>query len=221
MLTAKNQEKRFWQNLFVAVCLCAVSTALIAAQSSNPTENVVLVRNARVADCESDRLVEATVLVSGGKMTLVEAANESAAGAVVIDGGGNILTLGTDGRIILRSEKENASFRYQPKSPEMDAAIALAAGELYENRAPIYPSDFVNSDCLSFRFGGGKFLGSNNLSSGQFKGKITGNTKDNLPPLCKDAAAKRANIEFVACATKRGGAAFVPVYDRIADFGER
>ena len=166
MLTVQNQEKRFRQNLFVAVCLCAVSTASIAAQSLNPTGNVVPVRNARAADFERDRLFEAMILVSVGK----------------------------------------------PKSPEVEAAIALAAGELYPTSS---------TDYLSFRFSVGNFGNSNDLGSGLFKRKITGNTKDNLTPLCKDEAASRANIDFVACATKRGGAAFVPVYDRIADFRER
>ena len=166
MLSANNQfyviprqiqAKRYRQNLLVALCLCAASMVLLAAQSSNPSGSVVLVRNARVIDRESLRLVETTVLVNGGKMTPVEASTPVPAGAAVIDGGGSVLTLGADGRIILRSDHEDTVF----------------------------------------------------------------NNSSDQPPLCNEEAAIRGDDDFVAWATKRGDAEFVPVYDRIASFNRQ
>ena len=114
----KQTEKSIRQNLFIAVWVCLAGVVLTPAQTS--TGSLVVIRNVRVADGESNRPVNATVLVSGGKITRVDADALLPVGAVEIDGGGNILTLGANGRIILRADANTAAFQNQPKPKDVN-----------------------------------------------------------------------------------------------------
>lgn len=72
-------------------------------------QNAVLVRNVRVADGSSGQLTLSNVLIAGGKISRVVDGALVPAGATVIDGGGCILTLGSDGQIILKRDGATAT----------------------------------------------------------------------------------------------------------------
>lgn len=75
--------------------LCCAASAV--AQTSG--QGGVLIRNVLVADGE--RTLKSDVLVSGGRLERVAEGAPAPAGAVVIDGGGSVLTLDADGGIKL------------------------------------------------------------------------------------------------------------------------
>jgi hypothetical protein len=89
----------------------------ITASGQSSQQGVVLIRNVRVADGEGNPLVAADVLVVGGHTSRVRAGTPTPAGAIVIDGGGNQLTLRADGQIMLtpvgsQSEATQPQVRY-------------------------------------------------------------------------------------------------------------
>ena len=73
--------------------------ATVSGQSAQ--QGAVLIRNVLVAEGEGRPLVLADVLIVGGKMSSVGKGFTAPAGAIVIDGRGNHLTLGADGQIRL------------------------------------------------------------------------------------------------------------------------
>jgi hypothetical protein len=89
--------KRIIGSFTLALTLLCVVTAL----GQTPPQNVVLIRNVMIADGEGGASVAADVLVVSGKLSRVNAGFSPPAGTVVIDGGGNTLTLADDGQIRL------------------------------------------------------------------------------------------------------------------------
>jgi hypothetical protein len=187
MLSAANQIyfkhlRRFGKWLepkaSVVFCCCLLGAASTFAQVSNPLGNVVLVRHARVADCESNKLFEATVLVKDGKMIRLDAATPVPSEAVVLDGGGGILTLAGDGKIILWSEKGNPFFAYQTNRPAIKVAIALAAGELYESLLEFDSPDRARFDCLP---ASGDFISPRYFNPSRFRKNMLDKFPENPP----------------------------------------
>ena len=80
----------------LCLLLCAVTVSGQSAQ-----QGTVLIRNVLVAEGEGKPFVFADVLIAGGKMSSVSKGSPAPAGATVIDGSGNRLTLGADGQIRL------------------------------------------------------------------------------------------------------------------------
>jgi hypothetical protein len=95
--------------------LCCATSAV----AQNSGQGGVLIRNVLVADGE--RTVKSDVMVSGGRLERVAEGAPAPAGAVVIDGGGNVLTLAADGGIKLSPVGNTA-----PASPLTVADAAYA-----------------------------------------------------------------------------------------------
>ncbi|HEY0460812.1 MAG TPA: hypothetical protein VGC97_16870 [Pyrinomonadaceae bacterium] len=204
MLSAINQiysrlveplKKRFGQSLFIALWFCLIGIASSAAQTSPSAGNVVLVQNVRVIDGKGGQLIDATVLISGGKMTLVTAALPAPAGAVVIDGGGNILILDASGKIILRSDAASAVLKYQPKPQNINPAIALAAGELDRNRSELYSPLPLNSDSVPAVIAKNTFSSRGNLDSRQTQTAIYGTNRKSLNKFSEEQTSQQTPPE--------------------------
>src|SRR5262245_41874495 len=87
--------------VFVLVGTPVLLSPLSVGQTT-PLQGVVLFRHVRVLD-KGNVAVDATVLVSNGKMTRVDPGLPAPPGATVIDAGGSVLTIAPDGTIKLSS----------------------------------------------------------------------------------------------------------------------
>jgi hypothetical protein len=101
--------------MFVAVSSLSLCTMEVSAQSL--PQSVILVRNIRLTDEASGRLVITNVLLVGGRVQRVGADTPAPANATVIDGGGSIYSLREDGSITLKPVSEarlNGNAVYTP-----------------------------------------------------------------------------------------------------------
>ena len=84
---------------FFIIFSLVLLTVPVMGQSSQ--SGAVLIRNVRVSDGETGALVNSTVLVVDGHVSRVGPGDRVPAGAIVIDGGGSLITVGADGAIRL------------------------------------------------------------------------------------------------------------------------
>ena len=85
--------------VYIVGALCLLPAAVQLANGQTQSQPVVFIRNVRIADTGPTTVVT-DVLVVGGKVTRVHG-TEPPAGALVIDGAGNVLTLNDAGEIKL------------------------------------------------------------------------------------------------------------------------
>ena len=115
------------------IAVLLMSGVVVCAQSPS---GVVLVRNVLVADKSNGQTVKTSILVVNGEIIRATETTPVPANAVVIDGGGSLLTVGADGAINLKPVNETPAAA-QPAEPSL-------ASKVVDPTAPLKTITFQN-----------------------------------------------------------------------------
>jgi hypothetical protein len=117
----------------MTAALCVVCCAASAfGQASG--QGGALIRNVLVADGGDERMVKTDVFVTSGRLVRVADNSPAPAGAVVIDGGGSVLTLDADGEIKLTPATD--SQRPTLRTVNLTTAHAASAEPTHSDVSP-------------------------------------------------------------------------------------